>query len=96
MVMAALAEAYLKAGRTDDAIALFEKIIMRHDGERIVTPTLSVRAYYMLGTAYETAGEPDKAAEHYRRFLAIWKDSAAGPKEISEAKTRLTALRASG
>jgi len=91
-----LADAYLKAGRTEEAIALFEKILKRHDPSRIASPTLSVRVHYLLGGAYEKMGQPDKAAEQYRRFLAIWKDSESGLKEITETKARLSALQASG
>jgi pentatricopeptide repeat protein len=96
VVRYSLADAYLKAGRTEEAIALFEKILKRHDSKRIVTPTLSVRVHYLLGGAYEKTRQPDKAAEQYRRLLAAWKDSEAGTKEITEAKTRLAALQASG
>jgi tetratricopeptide (TPR) repeat protein/TolB-like protein/predicted Ser/Thr protein kinase len=88
-----LAEAYLIGGRAGDAIALLEKILLRYDLERLFSPVSAVRAYYVLGTAYEAVGKNSEAIEQYKKFLEIWKDADPELTEVPEARERLESLR---
>jgi serine/threonine protein kinase/Tfp pilus assembly protein PilF len=92
-----LAKAYLQAGRLDEAVAEFEKVLSRYDDNRTsrqtVTPIRAVKAYYLLGLAYEKSGWNKKAIEKYEEFLDIWKDADPGIPEVQDAKERLKKLR---
>jgi cytochrome c-type biogenesis protein CcmH/NrfG len=57
-------------------------------------PTLAVKAYYLLGLAYEKSGWNKKAIEKYEEFLDIWKNADPGIPEVQDAKERLKKLRA--
>jgi cytochrome c-type biogenesis protein CcmH/NrfG len=48
----------------------------------------------MLGRVAEQQGDRVKAAEHYRKFLELWKDADPGIPEVEEAKKRLAGLKA--
>jgi tetratricopeptide (TPR) repeat protein len=90
-----LARAHLMGRRVDEAITILEDILRRHDGDRIFLPVESVRAYYVLGAAYQEAGKNDDAIEQFRTFLEIWKDADPELEEVSDAKKRLEELGAS-
>jgi len=89
-----LAKAYLEAGRLGEAVAEFEKVLSRYDVNRAYNAILAVKAYYLLGLAYEKSGWNKKAIEQYEEFLEIWKDADPGIKEVEDAKVRLQKLRA--
>lgn len=59
----ALAQEYLKAGRTDDALAFFEKLI-DEDPEYVGT-------YYHLGKLYERLGRREEARATYRAGIVV-------------------------
>jgi tetratricopeptide (TPR) repeat protein len=90
-----LAESCLRSGRVDDAIESLERLLMRFDETRLNQPTLAVRGYYLLGTAYEKAGRNGPAVEQYETFLQIWKDADPELSEVPDAKKRLEALKKS-
>jgi tetratricopeptide (TPR) repeat protein len=92
----ALAEAYLSVDRLDDAIDLLESMTSRYDDNRMQDPILGVRALYLLGDAYQRAGQDAKAVEQFETFLAIWKDADPELEEVPDARRRLEALRSSG
>ena len=52
----------------------------------------AVKAYYLLGLAYERSGWNKKAIEQYEEFLEIWKDADPGIPEVEDAKERLEKL----
>jgi cytochrome c-type biogenesis protein CcmH/NrfG len=54
-----------------------------------------VRAYYVLGLAYEESGWDTKAMEQYETFLDLWKDADPGIAQIDDARQRLARLKAS-
>jgi tetratricopeptide (TPR) repeat protein len=89
-----LAEIYLKKGRLDEAVAELEKALSRYDDDRVWATSMAVKAYYLLGLAYEKSGWNKKAIEKYEEFLDIWKDADPGIKEVEDAKERLKKLRA--
>jgi len=89
-----LARAYLEAGRLGEAVAEFEKALSRYDESRVWNAIWAVKAYYLLGLAYEKSGWNKKAIEKYEEFLDIWKEADPGIPEVKEAQERLAALRA--
>jgi tetratricopeptide (TPR) repeat protein len=88
-----LAEIYLKKGRLDEAVAELEKALSRYDDDRVWNTIRAVKAYYLLGLAYEKSGWNKKAIEKYEEFLDIWKNADPGIKEVEDAKERLKKLR---
>jgi tetratricopeptide (TPR) repeat protein len=90
-----LAESYLKSGRVDDAITVLEHLLRHYDETRLNVPTLAVRGYYLLGTAYQQARRNNEAIAQHQTFLEIWKDADPELDEVSDAKNRLEALKKS-
>jgi tetratricopeptide (TPR) repeat protein len=88
-----LAEAYLKSDRLGEAVAKFEKVLSRYDKSRAFSALRAVKAYYLLGLAYEKSGWDKKAIEKYEEFLEIWKDADPGIPEVEDVKGRLKKLR---
>jgi len=89
-----LARAYLEAGRLGEAVGEFEKALSRYDVSRYSYAIWAVKAYYLLGLAYEKSGWNKKAIEKYEEFLDIWKDADPEIEEVEDAKERLKKLRA--
>jgi len=89
-----LGQAYLESGKIGEAVAELEKALSRYDEIRMGLPTLAVKAYYLLGLAYEKSGWNKKAIEKYEEFLDIWKNADPGIPEVQDAKERLKKLRA--
>ncbi len=87
-----LAEIYLNKGRLDEAVAQLEKALSRYDDDRVWSFN-AVKAYYLLGLAYEKSGWNKKAIEQYEEFLDIWKDADPGIPEVVDAKERLKKLK---
>jgi tetratricopeptide (TPR) repeat protein/predicted Ser/Thr protein kinase len=88
-----LAEIYLKRGRLDEAVSELEKALSRYDDDRVWS-SRAVKAYYLLGLAYEKSGWNKKAIEKYEEFLDIWKNADPGIPEVADAKERLKNLKA--
>jgi serine/threonine protein kinase/Tfp pilus assembly protein PilF len=93
-VLYLLARAYLEVGRLGDAVAEFEKALLRYDRNRYFRMIWAVKAYYLLGLAYEKSGWNNKAIEQYEEFLDIWKNADPGIPEVGDAKERLKKLKA--
>jgi tetratricopeptide (TPR) repeat protein/TolB-like protein len=87
-----LATAYLEKNRTSEAIALLEGILNRYDWSRFWEPYLAVKGYYLLGTAYQNAGNDERAVESFQTFLHIWNEADPELKEIADAQKRLNEL----
>ena len=87
-----LAQAYLRQGSLDRAVALLEKILSRYKFDRAWETWKNVMCHYLLGQAYEQSGWKEKAIEQYQTFLDIWKDADPGIKEIDDARARLAKL----
>jgi len=88
-----LAKAYLESGKLGEAVLEFEKALSRYDDERADFTISAVKAYYLLGLAYEKSGWNKKAIEKYEEFLDIWKDADPGIPEVEDAKERLAKLK---
>jgi len=88
-----LAKAYLASGRLAEAVAEFEKILSTYESNRAFNAIRAVKAYYLLGLAYEKSGWNKKAIEQYEEFLEIWKDADPGILEVEDAKERLAKLK---
>lgn len=67
--------AYMKAGRVDEAVGIFEKIAKRYRDDRAAYVIEAAKFYYYLGVAYEETGRRHEAAKMYREFLETWKDA---------------------
>ncbi len=90
----ALAETYFKLGRLEEAVSELEKMLSRYDQNRAkAAPNWAVKAYYLLGLAYEKSGWNQKAIKNYEEFLDIWKDADPGIAEVADAKQRLARLK---
>ena len=89
----ALASAYLEQGSAEKAAVLLEKMLTRHNTSKAYSPIHAVKAYYLLGQAYEKSGRNVKAILKYNEFLDIWKDADPGLPEIAAARQRLAELK---
>ncbi|MCJ7459270.1 MAG: protein kinase [candidate division Zixibacteria bacterium] len=84
---------YLKLGKLSEAVAQLEKGLLRYDYNRALYTIYAVKAYYLLGLAYEKSGWNNKAIEKYEEFLDIWKNADPGIPEVADAKERLKKLK---
>jgi tetratricopeptide (TPR) repeat protein len=86
-----LAEAYIRAGRTDKAIAEYKRLLTFDPStpdRRLINP----RYHYYLGILYQDKGMKTEAAAQFRKFLELWKDADPSLKEVQEAEKRLEML----
>jgi serine/threonine protein kinase/Tfp pilus assembly protein PilF len=87
-----LARAYLRTGRTNDAIAEYERLT-RFDPQGQDRRFIPPRYHYDLGRLYEQRGEQEKAANQYKRLLVIWQNADSNTPARADAKRRLDGLR---
>ena len=66
-----------RAGRTDRAIALYDRGITRAEPQPVsgTMPTSCPTRSSGSGELYEAKGDRAKAADRYRRFVELWKDA---------------------
>jgi len=88
-----LVHAYLESGKLAEAVAECEKLLLRYDEERASLAVWAVKAYYLLGLAYEKSGWNEKAVQKYQEFLEIWKNADPGIPEVLDARQRLARLK---
>ena len=89
-----LARSYDLAGNADSAIAVYERFLDTPLLERIEVDAVYLPGVHKrLGELYEARGQRDKALDHYRVFIALWKD--ADPElqpKVTDARQRVAAL----
>jgi serine/threonine protein kinase/tetratricopeptide (TPR) repeat protein len=88
------AQAYVKKGEREKAIAEYERFLSQGPEERqgVVFHPL---ARYRLARLYEQKGEPAKAMQLYERLAAIWQEADQDLVEPAQVKRRLAALKGS-
>ena len=89
-----LGRAYDMAGNADSAIAVFERFLGTPTMDRSgVDGPFRPVVHQRLGELYEAKGERERALEHYRAFLDLWKD--ADPElqpRVTDARQHVAAL----
>jgi tetratricopeptide (TPR) repeat protein len=83
-------EAYLAAGRGQEAAAEFEKVL-NHRGIVLADP-VGALAHLQLGRAYVVSGDITRAKSAYRDFLSLWKDADADLAVLKEARAEYATL----
>jgi tetratricopeptide (TPR) repeat protein/predicted Ser/Thr protein kinase len=87
-----LAKAYYLSGDLDNARRAYGKIIGMTIG-RYLYGDRYARSFYMLGEIAGKQGDRARAADHFRKFLELWKDADPGLPEVEDAGRRLAELR---
>lgn len=84
------AELLYRLKRDVDALRWFDASLQGSPLELVYLAPLHLRR----GQIYERLGEPAKAAEHYRRFIALWKDCDPELRgQVDDAASRLARLK---
>ncbi len=90
----AMGTAFYQLGDLNSARQEYQKIISFGFG-RLSYGDIYSKSYYRLGKISEQQGRTAEAAEHYRKFLDLWKDADSGRPEVDDARKRLAAISAS-
>jgi len=92
-----LARGYDAAKQADSAIVMYERYITTPYMYKVsleqMDPMLLAGVHHRLGELYEQQKKSEKAAEHYRAFIELWKgaDAELQPR-VAEARRRLQEL----
>ena len=96
-VLPQLAYAYDLGGKSDSAMAVFERYLKMPDVGRGATDAQYAAATHKrLGELYEAKGDRANALEHYDKFVELWKN--ADPElqpQVTEVRKRIARLRVS-
>ncbi|MGB7295697.1 MAG: protein kinase [Candidatus Aminicenantales bacterium] len=87
----ALGSAFYHLGDLAGARREYEKIVSFGAG-RLDYGDIYARGYYQLGKISEQQEKTAEAAEHYRKFLDLWKTADPGRPEVDDARNRLAAI----
>ena len=91
-----LARAFDAAGRADSAVVMFERYLstpywLKTDPD--MDPVRLPAVHERLGQLYESLGNTEKAVEHYRAFIELWKNADAELQpRVTDARKRLARL----
>jgi tetratricopeptide (TPR) repeat protein/predicted Ser/Thr protein kinase len=91
MFVDAIGTAFYQSGNLNNARLEYEKIISLFL-DRLGYGDIYARGYYRLGIIDEQQGKKAEAAEHYRKFLSLWKDADPGLPEVEDARKRLETI----
>ena len=83
-------EAYLAAGRGQEAAAEFQKVL-NHRGIVFADP-IGALAHLQLGRAYVVSGDMTKAKSAYQDFLTLWKDADPDIPVLKQASAEYAKL----
>ena len=83
--------AFNQLGDLSSARREYQKILSLGVG-RLDYGDVYSKSYYQLGKISEQQGKKAGAAEHYRKFLSLWKDADPGLPEVEDARKRLAVL----
>jgi tetratricopeptide (TPR) repeat protein len=83
-------QAYLAAGRGQEAAAEFQKIL-NHRGIVLADP-VSALAHLQLGRAYALSGDKMKAKSAYQDFLTLWRDADPDIPVLKQASAEYAKL----
>ena len=83
--------AYLAAGRGNDAAAEFEKILKWRG--LVLNQPIAALARLGLARAYSSQSEGSKARASYQDFLTFWKDADPGTPAFKEAEAEYAEIR---
>jgi tetratricopeptide (TPR) repeat protein len=83
-------QAYLAAGRGQEAAAEFQKIF-NHRGVVLADP-ISALAHLQLGRAYVLSGDMIKAKSAYQDFLTLWRDADRNIPVLKQARAEFAKL----
>ncbi|MCP4631846.1 MAG: tetratricopeptide repeat protein, partial [candidate division Zixibacteria bacterium] len=87
------AKSLTMAGRYDEAIEEFEKLLNIYDIDwRLYIGNWSNEIHYYLGMAYENIGQYKEAVKHYNIFLDILKNADTDIELLIDAKKRLSKI----
>jgi len=87
----AVGTAFYQLGDLNSARQEYEKIVLLGIG-RLSYGDVYSKSYYHLGKISEQQGKKAEAAEHYRKFLDLWKNADPGRPEVEDARKRLAAI----
>jgi eukaryotic-like serine/threonine-protein kinase len=89
-----LAVAYERAGQSDSALALYDRVVSTPHLDRTASDAHALGpSLKRLGELYETRGDLAKARDYYSRFVDLWKD--ADPElqpVVRDARARIARL----
>ena len=91
MFVDAIGTAFYQSGNLNNARLEYEKIISLFL-DRLGYGDIYARGYYRLGIIDEQQGKKAEAAEHYRKFLELWKGADPGLPEVEDARKRLETI----
>ncbi|HEY3741737.1 MAG TPA: protein kinase [Bryobacteraceae bacterium] len=83
-------EAYLAAGRGQEAVAEFQKVLS-HRGVVLADP-IGALAHLQLGRAYVVLGDKARAGKSYQDFFALWKDADGEVPILKQARAEFARL----
>lgn len=83
-------QAYLAAGRGQEAAAEFQKIL-NHRGVVFADP-IGALAHLQLGRAYVLSGDVIKANNAYQDFLTLWRDADRDISVLKQARAEFAKL----
>ena len=83
-----------QAGRTDSALALYDRGLATPSLERVLLDAYELApALKRSGELYEAKGDRAKATDRYRRFVDLWKDADSELQPgVREVRARLARL----
>ena len=91
-----LARAFDAGGQADSAAVMFERYLATPywlKSDLLMDPIRVPAIRERLGQIYEAKGDAEKAAVHYREFIALWKNADAPLQpRVAEARRRLERL----